>query len=307
MKESQNTLPTQVLFLLVSTTAALGHRGNSRSSSGSRSGSSTDVNIGGGGIQQLASRQAGLTAQQLAASSEKSWNLRICNAYGFKSGLDAFHSPLPPVSGPRPEPSRLTRASGPLPYKRCADLRGVEGLGPGSVLSFRLGGGLPIGSFRVEELPVRGSLLQLVVCRYDTASTAASFSSHVFSDDIDPEVALIDAYRGKDNSGLAVRSTVHQWQDVHFGKAISLKPGWYEWALTGDHANRGDEAVGFRMNYYGKYTAIRVGVDASHGPSYTEELVMFPTSWITVYSFACRSSSMYTFALLLGVWWSWFH
>uniref|UniRef100_A0A7S4RRV2 Uncharacterized protein n=1 Tax=Alexandrium monilatum TaxID=311494 RepID=A0A7S4RRV2_9DINO len=282
------------VLLFVWTCGAVARR---LSGSGSSRTTSTDV----GGAQHALT--IALNARQAAA--EKSWELRICNAYAFESGLDAFHSPLPAVSaaGPRPGPTRLTHDSGPLPYKHCADFSRVEGLGDGSVLSFRLSGGLPIGAFRVDGLPSQGTLLQIVAFRYDTSSTAAGFSSHVFGEGSGPEVALVDAYRGSASSGLAMRSTASRWQDLRFGRAVGLKPGWYEWALTGDHTRsfHGGEVVGFRMSSRGRYTAMRVGVDASNGPRYQEELVLFPTSWITVYSQADRAAGGPMTALLLSL------
>lgn len=295
MNDIEGTAWMRITLIFFCTWRAAAYRGNS--SRLGRSGHRT----GGGGVRHRTSHSR-LVAHQ-SVDTEQSWDLRVCNAYAFESGLDAFHSPLPAVSAPqpRPEPAKLTH-DGPLPYKWCADLGRVEGLGRGSTLSFRLSGGLPIGSYKIRALPAPGALLQLVVYRYDTSSTAADFSAHAFGDDDDPEVAIVDAYKGGRSSALSVRSLASQWQNLHFGKAINLKPGWYEWALTGDHsqAYHGSEAVGFRMSSRGKYTAIRVGVDAHLGPWYKEELVIFPTSWITVYSAAGRSSSMSVLALLLS-------
>jgi len=296
VQDTQSALRMQILLLLlVCARGALARRGN---------GSTVYGGGTGHGIHdaERSASHLGLSEQREVAASP-SWDLRVCNAYAFESGLETFHSPQPAISAklPRPEPAKLTR-DGPVPYKWCADLGRVEGLGRGSLLSFRLGSGLPVGGFRVTALPVGGSTLQLVVYRYDAASTAAAFTAHVFGSGDDPEVAVVDAYQGDSHSELKVRSPNSPWQTLHFGKAVSLKPGWYEWSLSGDNQQtfRGGGTVGFHMSSQGRYTAIRVGVDAQRGPSFEEELVLFPTSWFTVHSFAGRGSGARLLALLLA-------
>lgn len=237
--------------------------------------------------------------------SELMWDLRICNAFGFKSGLDVFHRSLPLVSAARPLPEPLKLTHELLPYKRCVDIHDIGHLGPGSMLIFKVGGGEVIGNFRITALPPEGSsLLQLVVHRMDRETTAATFSSHVFGGTGDPEIALVDAYQGKSESGIAVRSWNGRWKAVRFGTVIQLRPGWYTWTLTGDHKKTFDcdKTVGFYLDANRKYTAMRIGMENSKGPDYAEELVLFPTSWVTTYGAATRSSGTCLAGFLFGAW-----
>lgn len=244
------------------------------------------------------------TAEAVTEATNLAWSLRLCNAYAFESGVDVFHTArkLPSPWHPKPAVTCLTNVSGPLSYKKCMDFGFVEGLGHGSQLSFRLDGGLQIASFMITALPRRRALLLLVLYRHDTHTTAAAFSSHVFDDSSDPEVALIDAYQGSSMSGVEVRSTNGNIrQPLRFGTAITLRPGWYEWLLTGNHATGfdGGSAIGYKLNSNQKYVAMRVGVDAENGPSYGEELVMFPQAWLSVHSFAAQGCTQW---LLLITW-----
>lgn len=238
-----------------------------------------------------------------AEATKFAWSLRVCNAYAFESGMEVFHTArkMPSPWHPNPKVTCLTNVSGPLSYKKCVDFGLVEGLGHGSQLSFQLDGGLQIASFMITALPRRRALLLLVVHRHDTHTTAAAFSSHVFDDSSNPEVALVDAYQGSSMSGVEVRSTNGKIrQPLRFGTAITLRPGWYEWLLTGDHEAGfdGGKAIGYKLNSNQKYVAMRVGADAEQGPSYSEQLVMFPQAWLSVHSFATRGCTQW----LLIIW-----
>mmetsp|Transcript_119970 Transcript_119970/g.334682 ORF Transcript_119970/g.334682 Transcript_119970/m.334682 type:complete len:314 (-) Transcript_119970:102-1043(-) len=288
MKEICSVLCVQAFLLLLGTGESL------EGASSSNSLSSHGTRVGQKGSARSTEHFLWHPMLMKLRPAVETWALRICNAYAFKSGLDVFH--VRPAEGGRtaPKPEQLTHASGPLAYQRCADLVGVHGLEPGSELDFRLSDGPQVGCFHVTQLPTEGSLLQIVVHRHDTSTTAAAFSSHVFDSSSDTEIAVVDAYRGAAVSRVAVRSTAGApWQDLRFDTAVSLMPGWYEWLLTGDHEKtyHGGEVLGFRLSSGEKVTAIRTGVQALHGPSYDEELVLFPTGWLTVRSLAFRRHS----------------
>jgi len=230
-----------------------------------------------------------------SSSSQRSWALRLCNAYAYEGWLHVFHS-LGRRSGMAyttntsdDGETRLTAESGPLPFKRCVDVSGVP-IAVGSLLKFRIGGDMHIGSFLVNHLPAQGSMLQLVLKRRDTWSTAASFSSNVFVETAGPQVALVDAYLGKAKSVLEVRDVPTGFehltddepsreQQVHFGTVVDVALGNYEWWLMDADVHRRHTAkatVEFKAAGRTIYTVLRVGAAAIAGESFPEELIVWP-------------------------------
>lgn len=218
--------------------------------------------------------------------------LRLCNAYPFKLGLDVFHTPgrtpgaVGNVAPVEPEEGQLLTRSGPLGYKHCRDLQpSGNPLGPGSLLSFRFPGSLEVGAFQVSGWPAGGALLQIAIHRHDTWTAAAAFTSHVFSGGRDPEVAIVDAYRGEDTAFLELRGSGATRERLRFGTAVTMPPGAYECALLegggamGAPEGRSERAVlALELADGGKYTLLRIGVEALEGPSYPEGLVLWPAA-----------------------------
>lgn len=242
-----------------------------------------------------ASNVMGVDTSLSSSSSQRSWALRLCNAYAYEGWLHVFHS-LGRRSGMAyttntsdDGETRLTTESGPLPFKRCVDVADVP-IAVGSLLKFRIGGDMHIGSFSVNELPAQGSMLQLVLKRRDTWSTAASFSSNVFVDMPGPQVALVDAYLGKAKSVLEVRDVPtgfehladdapSRLQEVHFGTVVDVALGNYEWWLMDADVRRRHTAkatVEFKAAGRTIYTVLRVGAAALAGESFPEELIVWP-------------------------------
>jgi len=240
-------------------------------------------------------------ARQADADAGGTWSLRLCNAYAYEGWIHVFHS-----AGRRPGMSytksggdgekRLTEASGPLPYKRCTDIKGVA-LAVGSLLKFRIGGDMHIATFSVDSLPMHGYMLQLVLKRRDTWSTAADFSSHVFAATSGPQVALVDAYLGPARSILEVRSMpvgmdrLHgepgQEEPVHFGTVVDIASGEYEWRLMnkkGPRQHAEKASVEFKAVDGTPYTVLRVGTEAIGGNSFDEELIVWPSAGAEVRS-----------------------
>mmetsp|Transcript_100423 Transcript_100423/g.199317 ORF Transcript_100423/g.199317 Transcript_100423/m.199317 type:complete len:326 (+) Transcript_100423:121-1098(+) len=231
------------------------------------------------------STQTGVLQANLASANKKqAWQLRVCNAYAFETGVHIFFKArrLPSPWVKRATEIRLTDDPSVLTYKKCRDFGELPDLGVGSQFTFKLGRQLHmnIGTFVVTMLPAHASLLQLVVFRRDDRNTAAGFISHAFGNQPNPEVALVDAYHGPSSSGMEVRAlSTGNSQELHFGTAVMLAPGWYEWQLTGDHAAsfHGGKGIGYKLLEGGRYSAIRVGTEASQGPSFHEELWIYPT------------------------------
>jgi hypothetical protein len=242
------------------------------------------------------SRRSGLSATLPA------WTLRLCNAFSFDDAVDIFHVQKGRRSGlsytnsssdDSKHEEMLTEASGPLAYKRCIDVEGVH-LVRGSIIAYRIDADMQIGTFMVNQLPAPGSMLQLVLKRLDTWSTAADFSSHIFTDAPTPQVALVDCYLGKSKSTLEVRDLEEfshetagkkllgkqgkrpqRRQHVDFGRVVEINAGEYEWLLF-DSRQTQKASVEFKATGRTKYTVLRVGAEAIAGESLPEELTVFP-------------------------------
>jgi len=247
-----------------------------------------------------------LQANLVSTNKKQAWQLRVCNAYAFDTGIQIFFKArrLPSPWVKRAETIRLTDDPSALTYKKCRDFGELPDLGVGSQFSFKLGRQLHmnIGTFVVTMLPAHASLLQLVVFRHDDRNTAAGFISHAFGNQPNPEVALVDAYRGPSSSGMKVRAlSSGRHQELHFGSAVMLSPGWYEWQLTGDHAAgyHGGKAIGYKLLQGGRYAAIRVGTEASQGPSFHEELWIYPEPGWDMFRSATTRCAMKVPLLLL--------
>jgi hypothetical protein len=232
--------------------------------------------------------------------SRRTWKMRLCNAYAYQNSVEIYHSHgmlsgLDYTNSSGNKRQKLTEESGPLPYKRCADFDGVE-LGLDSILEFRIGGEMPIGTFAVNDLPASGSLLQLAIKRRDSWSTAADFSSHIFSDTSTPQIALVDAYLGESTSYLEVWDAEEfppkaplsfekgkkRHQEVRFGTVIEVSEGDYDWLLKASSGGYERAGVEFKACCRTMYTVLRVGADAIGGNSFAEELVVWPREGVHV-------------------------
>lgn len=248
-----------------------------------------------------------LQANLVSTNKKQAWQLRVCNAYAFETGVHIFFKArrLPSPWVKRSETVRLTEDPSVLTYKKCWDFGELPDLSVGSQFTFKLGRQLHmnIGTFVVTMLPARASLLQLVVFRRDDRNTAAGFISHAFGNQPNPEVALVDAYRGPSSSGMEVRAlSTGSHRELHFGTAVMLSPGWYEWQLTGDHAAgyHGGKPIGYKLLEGGRYAAIRVGTEANRGPLFQEELWIYPEpGWDMFRSATARCATKVPLLLLM--------
>lgn len=239
---------------------------------------------------------SGMPSTALLATP-RPWKIRLCNAFAYDEAVDVFHIQSGRRSGmtyTNKDASKhehmLTEDTGPLAYKRCADVDGVK-LVKGSILEFRITREMQIGTFMVNNLPVDGSMLQLAIKRRDTWSTAADFSSHVFTDASIPQVAIVDAYLGHARSALEVRTREEfdpkphklvkkdkpqRHQDVHFDRVVEIPAGEYDWILTDSQHHAEKVHIEFKAAGRKLYTVLRVGAEAMGGQSFPEELVIWP-------------------------------
>jgi len=191
--------------------------------------------------------------------------LRVCNAYPYEAQLDVY----------RGKSEKLTE-KGPLAYRSCEDLQ--TKLKPGDKLEFRVGAA-NAGTFSVSEVPDHNNLLLLVIYRHDTVSTQVSFASHVFSRLMNAQAAVIDTYRGKETAKLSIKDAREKShprdEDLRYNSVVALNKGEYQVVMKTAEGPVYRNLVALNGE---SYVILRTGVAAQGGPSYSEDLVVFPQS-----------------------------
>lgn len=188
------------------------------------------------------------------------YQLRLCNAFAW---------PLP-LEMRRVEAPMLVEY--PLPYKTCRDYK--LPLREGDQLEFSAGDA-SIGTFSVRGLPQdpRSQLL-LISRRRDATSAAVAFDSHIFHPAVAPQVALIDAFQGDQQSTLRIKEPTRE-EELSFNSVVDVVPGSYKLTLEGATRRIGDVPQTTMLNTQGvdSYVVMRVGLGSE---KYPEELVVFP-------------------------------
>jgi len=193
--------------------------------------------------------------------------LRVCNAYPDSAALEVY----------RGKSEKLTNEA--MPYKTCKDFDAP--LQSGDKLAFKVGD-VSSGTFAVSDLPNNDAVLLLVVHRHDALSTAVSFESHIFANLQSAQVAVIDAYKGKARgvprimdvkpAGKKSRS-----EELRYESVVGINPGVYDVALYGQDG-KSQAKNEFVALQHESYIVLRTGIESQRGPSYPEELVVFPKS-----------------------------
>jgi len=194
--------------------------------------------------------------------------LRVCNAYPYAAALEVYRGLTEKLTG-----------KAPMSYKECRDF--VSPLKSGDKLEFKVGDA-SAGTFSVNDLPNNDAVLLLVIHRHDTLSTAVAFESHVFANLLTAQVAIIDTYKGTARSSTRIMDTeaagnTRRSEELRYDSVVAVNPGVYEVALSGsDGATKAtDELVALNHE---SYVVLRTGVEAQQGPSFPQELVVFPHS-----------------------------
>jgi len=192
--------------------------------------------------------------------------LRICNAYPSNAAIDVYKGK-----------GEKLNSDAAMPYKACSDF--VTALKAGDKLEFKIGDA-NAGTFSVSDLPNNDAVLFLVIHRHDTLSTAVSFESHVFANLLNAQVAVIDTYKGVAKSeprimdapsaGKSSRS-----EELRFESVVAVNPGVYDVSLVGSDGKTRAKNSLVALNRE-SYIVMRTGVEAKQGPSYPEELVVYP-------------------------------
>lgn len=213
--------------------------------------------------------------------------LRVCNAYPYAAALDVF----------RGKSEKMTDDV-PMPYKACKDF--VSPLRAGDKLEFKVGDA-SAGTFSVSDLPNNDAVLLLVIHRHDTLSTAVSFESHVFANLLNAQVAIIDTYKGSAKASPRImdaegQSKASRSEELRYDSVVAVNPGIYQVVLEGEDGEAKAKSDLVALNRE-SYVVLRTGVEAQEGPSYPQELVVYPRSDMA----ALRSGATRPAGLLLAL------
>jgi len=213
-----------------------------------------------------------LRAEGFVKALEFKHRLRVCNAYPYSSPLDVF----------RGKSEKLTSDT-PMPYKACRDF--MAPLKTGDKLEFKVGDA-SAGTFAVSDLPNNDAVLLLVIHRHDTLSTSVSFESHVFSNLANAQIVVLDTYKGKAKSHTSImdgaslkkdQKDKSRSEELRFDSVVAVNPGRYEVALTGDDGETKAKTELVALDHE-SYVVLRIGVEAQQGPTYKQDLIVFPKS-----------------------------
>jgi len=216
----------------------------------------------------------------LVNTLEVQHKLMVCNAYASPDSLEIV----------KVKTRQVLTGPDPLDYKQCKDFSLL--LEEGEQLDFKAGG-LDVGTFFATGLPKSAASLLLIPHRKSPRSVGCSFESHAFADVQSPQIAVIDAYRGKSaNKTASVKITENVAasgdkaaeppveEELKFNSVVAVNPGRYQIALTGTD---GKASGGAPLNADGatKFVVMRLGADdelLSNGAfrRYPQELVVFP-------------------------------
>lgn len=209
-------------------------------------------------------------AHSFISSLEFKQMLRVCNAFPYAYPMDVYIGK-----------EKLTKE--PLAYKKCGQYS--PSMKPGDKIDFKVGDS-SAGSFSVSELPSNDAVMLLVIYRHDTLSTAVSFESHVFSNLINSQIAVLDAYRGAAKATPRIQDVkdakTSRNEELRYDSVVAVNPGLYQVVLQSDDSEKEKlenkvrhELVALNRE---SYVVIRCGVEAQQGQSYPQELMVFPHS-----------------------------
>jgi len=193
--------------------------------------------------------------------------LRVCNAYPYAASLDVIRSK-----------DKMTDK--PMPYKSCQDF--TSPLKSGDKLEFKVGDA-SAGTFAVSDLPQNDAVLLLVIHRHDQVSTAVSFESHVFANLLNPQVAIIDTYKGAAQSTPRIKDAAKdakhevRSEELRYSSIVAVNPGVYQVDLEGSDNKVMSSTQLVTVNRE-SYVVLRVGVESKSGTAYPQELVVYPNT-----------------------------
>lgn len=220
---------------------------------------------GSSSLTQLRQRHSS-KGQAFISSLQFKLTLRICNAYPYEHPMDVYLGQ-----------EKLTHDA--MPYKMCGEF--TPSLKAGDKIDFKVGDS-SAGSFSVSELPSNDAVMLLVIYRHDTHSTAVQFESHVFSNLVNSQIAVLDTHKGAAQAIPRIRdistAKTERNEELRFDSVVAVNPGLYEvvlQSLDGETRAR-SELVALNRE---SYVVIRCGMEAPVGAQvYPQEIMVFPHS-----------------------------
>jgi len=230
---------------------------------------------GDGMAGDVAGKETSRHHTMLVQAPEVEHNLVICNAYASMNKLEIIK-----VSN-----RQVVTEGNPLAYKQCKDF--TMSLIEGEQLDFKAGG-LDVGTFYATGLPKSTASLLLIPHRRSAHAVGCSFESHAFAEVQSPQIAVIDAYRGKKGKQAGTVKIIENMapsgdkapaslveEDLKFGSVVAVNPGKYEISLAGtDGTITG--VVPLSADGAKKFVVMRLGVEDDSQGKYPQELVVFP-------------------------------
>mmetsp|Transcript_49928 Transcript_49928/g.79010 ORF Transcript_49928/g.79010 Transcript_49928/m.79010 type:complete len:274 (+) Transcript_49928:58-879(+) len=213
-------------------------------------------------LKQLRQRHKGAS---FITSMDFEHKLRICNAYPYRFPMEVYLGQ-----------ERLSQQ--PLAYKACQEY--VKKLKEGDKLDFRVGDS-SAGTFSVSELPENDAVLLLVIYRHDAHSTAVAFESHIFSNLVNSQIAVLDAYRGNAKATPRIRDVsdakTDRNEELRYDSVVAVNQGHYEVVLQGadGETKATHELVALNRD---SYVVVRIGLEVEDGESYPQDLLVYPQS-----------------------------
>jgi len=218
-------------------------------------------------------------------SLQFSLKLRVCNAYPYGSSLDVYNGK-----------EKLNQS--PMPYKSCAEFQ--PQIKAGDKIDFKVGDA-SAGTFSISDLPNNDAVLLLAIYRHDTLSTAVSFESHVFSNLVNAQIAVVDLYKGAAKATARIQDLKNaktaRSEELRYDSVVAVNQGIYEVILQGADGETKTKKELVALNRE-SYVIMRCGVEAQQGPAYPQELIVFPMSDKSVLTGAARSQKVSLAAML---------
>merc|ERR1719238_2658737 len=134
----------------------------------------------------------------------------------------------------------------------------------------------------------------IIVNRHDVVSTAVSFASHVFANSEKPQVAILDAYKGKvrstpeieegdqppqkDKDGKPLPPPPKHKEMLRYDSVVAIDQGPYVVELTGDDDQQIKAKTDLVALNKESYVVFRTGVESKNGKLYPEDVIVFPQS-----------------------------
>lgn len=244
----------------------------------------TGVGLDTGAHLQSAQNQSQHAVKQLEMIHHK---LRICNAFAHSKPLDVY---LVHMHDEQSHATSVTKDA-PVAYKDCRDL--VLQTGKGDKLNFKAGN-VDVGTFSALPTKRDDATLLLIPHQKESNSMTLAFKSHSFANFKVPQLAVIDAYHGKQPddqvmimdvpakpddkqaSLLESKKLAPRAESLRYNSIGALQLGNYQLDLRTPSGSRITQPVPLRVQRGGTYVVMRVGNDGNAKDNYPKELLVFP-------------------------------